>query len=671
MPVIFNRAAAGCLSLLALILTAVPSAAENGIKVGSLEVYPTFECAGLRLAYSGDSDSNAVAGVKYRLKGAAAWREAQPLCRIKDNRFAGSIFFLTPGSTYEVAVTVSDPAGVDIAGKTALFSTRKELFPAGPGGKEYRVDPKGDDANKGTAASPFCTIQHAASVVQPGDIVLVNPGLYREDVEITVSGREEAYILFKAASSGAVITGADERYDTPRDKSAAGGALWQPAEGEVYRTNPGYQTRFAAVNGVRLYHYITREEFEEFICGEPGGWYQDEATHELYLRLSTGADLNTEVIQIAARDAGFHLKGARYILIEGFEIGNCGRQTGGSGVHLDGASWCVVRNSSIHGMNSCVELSGGASCEGNLIESCRLWDTSIQHWPWAMTKAHDEEGGGVMSTGGRGNVVRSCTIDGTFDGLAPSYWDSLWNESYNCDWDVHDNRIINTRDDIIEPEGPCVNFRFWNNVCHDLFVGVSLAPINVGPTYVLYNSIYELKFKNIKYGDRAAGTCYVYHNTIYSGRTLHNLLQLTQPPASQVYRNNIFFANSYAISASERPRVKEDIDYDDWYSSDDQWFNSYTGTNKKRLFQFGRENLYTLESLQNALGWEIHGLNADPLFINPAAGDFHLTPKSPCIDRGQVLPNINDNYSGAAPDLGAFEWGGKSNGEFPLGSRWY
>src|SRR3972149_2317478 len=113
------------LSALALFLAPYLQAADNGIKVGNLELYPTFECVGLRLAYSGDTDSNAVAGVKYRLKGAAAWRQAQPLCRIKDNRFAGSIFFLTPGSTYEVALAVSDPAGVDITEKIAQFSTRK------------------------------------------------------------------------------------------------------------------------------------------------------------------------------------------------------------------------------------------------------------------------------------------------------------------------------------------------------------------------------------------------------------------------------------------------------------------------------------------------------------------------------------------------------------------
>ena len=44
----------------------------------------------------------------------------------------------------------------------------------------YYVDPGGDDTNPGTAASPFRTIQKAASVVSPGDTVLIKPGTYAE-----------------------------------------------------------------------------------------------------------------------------------------------------------------------------------------------------------------------------------------------------------------------------------------------------------------------------------------------------------------------------------------------------------------------------------------------------------------------------------------------------------
>jgi parallel beta-helix repeat protein len=44
----------------------------------------------------------------------------------------------------------------------------------------------------------------------------------------------------------------------------------------------------------------------------------------------------------------------------------------------------------------------------------------------------------------------------------------------------------------------------------------------------------------------------------------------------------------------------------------------------------------------------------DPLFVNPSAGDFHLQANSPAIDAGV---DVGLPYSGAAPDIGAYEYG--------------
>ena len=37
--------------------------------------------------------------------------------------------------------------------------------------------------------------------------------------------------------------------------------------------------------------------------------------------------------------------------------------------------------------------------------------------------------------------------------------------------------------------------------------------------------------------------------------------------------------------------------------------------------------------------------------------DLRLSRRNAAIDAGAVLPNINDGYRGAAPDLGAYELG--------------
>jgi hypothetical protein len=37
--------------------------------------------------------------------------------------------------------------------------------------------------------------------------------------------------------------------------------------------------------------------------------------------------------------------------------------------------------------------------------------------------------------------------------------------------------------------------------------------------------------------------------------------------------------------------------------------------------------------------------------------DFRLRPGSAAIDKGVVIPNVNDGFAGGAPDLGALEVG--------------
>ena len=37
--------------------------------------------------------------------------------------------------------------------------------------------------------------------------------------------------------------------------------------------------------------------------------------------------------------------------------------------------------------------------------------------------------------------------------------------------------------------------------------------------------------------------------------------------------------------------------------------------------------------------------------------DFRLKPASAAVDRGIALPNVNDGFTGQAPDLGALEVG--------------
>jgi hypothetical protein len=45
------------------------------------------------------------------------------------------------------------------------------------------------------------------------------------------------------------------------------------------------------------------------------------------------------------------------------------------------------------------------------------------------------------------------------------------------------------------------------------------------------------------------------------------------------------------------------------------------------------------------------------LYTNPVQRDYTLRAGSPAIDKGEVIPGWVDTYKGAAPDLGAYEYG--------------
>ena len=54
-------------------------------------------------------------------------------------------------------------------------------------------------------------------------------------------------------------------------------------------------------------------------------------------------------------------------------------------------------------------------------------------------------------------------------------------------------------------------------------------------------------------------------------------------------------------------------------------------------------------------GFDSHGIQAAPQFIDRAGRDFGLLADSPAVDAAKVIPDVSDVYSGDGPDMGAFE----------------
>ena len=63
---------------------------------------------------------------------------------------------------------------------------------------EYYVSPRGADNNDGSESNPWKTIQHAQTVLNPGDIVSVKNGVYKEALIITSGGTQGLPIAYIA-----------------------------------------------------------------------------------------------------------------------------------------------------------------------------------------------------------------------------------------------------------------------------------------------------------------------------------------------------------------------------------------------------------------------------------------------------------------------------------------
>jgi alpha-N-arabinofuranosidase len=82
---------------------------------------------------------------------------------------------------------------------------------ATPGGHSYHVGKHGNDHNNGSPSHPFLTISAAAALAQPGDVITVHQGVYRERIIPPRGGTSDTKrIIYQAAPGERVqITGAE------------------------------------------------------------------------------------------------------------------------------------------------------------------------------------------------------------------------------------------------------------------------------------------------------------------------------------------------------------------------------------------------------------------------------------------------------------------------------
>jgi len=206
--------------------------------------------------------------------------------------------------------------------------------------KSYLVNrnhPRASDNGKGNNQTPFKSISKAASVVHPGDTVLIFEGIYRERVAPTEGGLPDRPIVYMAAKGEQVVIKGSDIWKNP----------WISEAKNVYKSkidlsalksyNPFYipLARMSVrkslgqifCNGL----YLTQVDSLHEVSQMSGTWMLSYDSTEIiinYPEQKLHCPIEKCLIEYAARGKVFapFTRGLGYINVEGFTIEHCANQ---------------------------------------------------------------------------------------------------------------------------------------------------------------------------------------------------------------------------------------------------------------------------------------------------------------------------------------------------------
>ena len=175
-------------------------------------------------------------------------------------------------------------------------------------GANIYVDAQAPANGNGSEKHPFNSVQKAADIVNPGDTVIIKPGVYFETVHLKRFGTKTAPVTFKAdkiQKNRVIITGADKAIRTKAKK-------WELHDKATLTysvdTAHPYPPR-VLYSGTDLYSYQSLKLLMTFEAkkGVPGprhGYFYDRKTKKLYVRLRAdgkygSSDPNDHVMAVA------------------------------------------------------------------------------------------------------------------------------------------------------------------------------------------------------------------------------------------------------------------------------------------------------------------------------------------------------------------------------------
>jgi hypothetical protein len=371
------------------------------------------------------------------------------------------------------------------------------------------------------------------------------------------------------------------------------------------------------------------------------------AEHSILLGVDTGTDL----LRVEAN----------HIIIEDLTLRRARTGIRGGERGKPGASWLTVRNCRIEEVVSGIWT--GSEYSANWLISDNIITGMDQQWyprPRDTYMAGSHTGVNVY---GQGHVVRHNRISRFSDALAIYNFgnpDPLDIHRHGVNMDFHNNDLSFAVDDTFEADYGCHNIRFYRNRCYNTHTALSVQPAYGGPIYLIRNEAFQITQLNLKWNNHGSGMI-AYHNTLVSHGSAFSAPQWS----NSHLRNNLLIGGRGRILATGTfTPDRSSLDYNGWHG------DPAIGEQVRWTAGDGPARSYaTLADFAAATGHELNGrvVGRDIFLLIPevepsatvAPGDFDLRLKraTGAQDAGVRLPGINDDYEGAAPDLGAHEAG--------------
>jgi hypothetical protein len=362
------------------------------------------------------------------------------------------------------------------------------------------------------------------------------------------------------------------------------------------------------------------------------------ATNPIFIR---GASRDGVVINAPGAAAGVQVVGS-YVTVEDLTI-----QGSTWGMYLNSqsntSSNVVARRLKIVNVSYGIQAKLGTKRDYYICDN--LLEGKEAQWPEIDSTVWDFEG--IVVTGS-GHVVCYNTLSGFGDSLGMHHDTAVPNRAN----DFYGNDVLWTGDNGIELDFGERNIRaFRNRFTNGGNHSISFQPAYGGPVYAIRNVIYNSATGPFKFNNEPTGMLVLHNTALRPGIAW---AQYGARADNFVFQNNILIGTGQPADITTAFSL-ESIDYNGWRP--DGTFSFVSGSwssfaNLKANSPY-EHNGRLLTSMPFAAAISIPASYTTK--VSPT--DVALSAGSNAVDGGLRLPNINDGFAGANPDLGAMELG--------------